>query len=134
MSNPTFVQGPVTCKVNAEKIEKYRLVKLTSDGIEYAGADAPVFGAVTEAGAKPVEREPGDLRVGLPDVLAVHTAPSVVPVACDAPESVKAGAPVYAAAEGKVSNDGSVVVGVALRDGAEGDATVRVRLLAPVAK
>lgn len=133
MSNPTFVQGPVTCKVNAEKVEKYRLVKLTSEGIEYAGAEAPVFGAVTEAGAKAVEREPGDLRAGLPDVLAVHTAPSVVPIECDSPDAVVAGAPVYAAADGKVADSGSVVVGVALRDGAEGDATVRVRLLAPVA-
>ncbi|WKD60914.1 hypothetical protein CCICO_04385 [Corynebacterium ciconiae DSM 44920] len=134
MSNPKFVQGPVTCKVNAESIDKYRLVKLTSDGIEYAGAEAPVFGAVTEAGAKTTEREPGDLRFGRPDVLAVHTAPAVVPVACDAPESVKAGAAVYAAADGKVSDSGSVVVGVALSDGAEGAATVDVRLLAPVAK
>ncbi|WP_151530536.1 MULTISPECIES: hypothetical protein [Corynebacterium] len=134
MSNPRFVQGPLTHKVAAASIEKYRLVKLTSDGIEYAGAEAPVFGAVTEAGAKAVEREPGDLRVGRPDVLAVHTAPAVVPLACDAPEGVKAGAAVFAAAEGKVAATGSVVVGVANKDGVEGAATVDVRLIAPVAQ
>lgn len=133
MSNPTFVQGPLTCKVAAVKIERYRLVKLGSDGIDYAGAEAPVFGAVTENGAKATAPEAGVVARPLPDHLAVHTAPAVVPLACDAPQSVKAGAAVYAAAEGKVSHTGTVVVGVATADGAENDSTVAVRLTVPVA-
>lgn len=125
MSNPTLAHGPITFKVGEENLERYRLVKLETDGtVTYADASGPVFGAVTERGAKTVE------FYGAPDVIAVHTAPASVPV--EATEAITDyGATVYAAADGKVAKTGTVAVGVVVgtNDGA-GNVPI-IRLVTP---
>ena len=110
MSNPTFVQGPITFEV-AEKVEKFTLVSVDGEGkIKPAGTEGAVFGAVTEVG--------DPKSINKPNRVAVHYGPAAVKLLVDGDASaIKAGNAVYAAAGGKVAKAGTVKVGVAVRDG-----------------
>lgn len=114
MSNPTFVQGPISCEV-AQRVEKFTLVTLGEDGkIKPAGATGPVFGAVTEIGApKSTDGKP-DLK---PDHVAVHYGPAAVKLKVSGGDAsaFKPGKAVYAAANGEVSTTGTTPIGVAVR-------------------
>ena len=106
MSNPTFRSGPISFEIAADT-EKFRLVTVDENGkIKHAAADGAVFGAVTEAGRVAPEA-PGA------SALAVHYGDAAVKLETDG--EIKAGAAVFAAADGKVSASGSVQVGVAVR-------------------
>lgn len=111
MSNPTFVSGPISFPA-AVALEKFRLVTVNADGaLEYAGAAGPVFGAVTEK-ADPANH-------ALPTTVAVHYGTSAVKltVAGGDAAAIKAGDGVFAAANGEAAATGTVLVGVAARDG-----------------
>lgn len=119
MSNPTFRHGPIGYPV-ATDVDQFRLVTINSEGkVEHAGADGPVFGAVTE------KRDASNV-LSAKDV-AVHygTAAVKLRVAGGDATSIKAGAPVYAAADGYAAATGTVQVGVAAWDG-EGDRVLTV--------
>lgn len=118
MSNPTFVQGPITFEA-AEKLEKFTLVTVNGDGkIAPAGATGGVFGAVTEI-ADPE-------NAAKPNHVGVHYGPAAVKLLVDGDASaIKAGAAVFAAANGRVAASGTVRVGVAARAG-EGDRVLTV--------
>lgn len=118
MSNPTFVQGPITFTA-AQALEKFTLVAVNDEGkLVPATADERAFGAVTE------KADPAN--TALPDDVAVHYGPAAVKLIVDGDASViKAGAPVYAAANGRVSATGTVQIGVAARDGS-GDRVLTV--------
>lgn len=119
MSNPTFVQGPITFEA-AQSLEKFTLVAVNSDGkVAPATAAGPVFGAVTE------KADPA--LTTLPSHIAVHYGVAAVKlkVAGGDATGIKAGAAVFAAADGEVSATGTVKVGVAARDG-EGDRVLTV--------
>lgn len=106
MSNPTFRQGPITYPIAAD-IEQFRLVTINAEGkIAHAAATGAVFGAVTEKGRLAPE------AAGAPE-LAVHYG--VAAVKLETTDTIKAGAAVYAAADGKVAAEGTVQVGVAVR-------------------
>ncbi|MCT1819367.1 hypothetical protein M3B96_10495 [Corynebacterium propinquum] len=123
MSNPTFVQGPISCEV-AQRVEKFTLVTLGDDGkIKPAGATGPVFGAVTEIGAPKSTGGKPDLK---PDHVAVHYGPAAVKlkVAGGDASAFKPGKAVYAAANGEVSATGTSAIGVAVR--AAGDRVLTV--------
>lgn len=105
MSNPTFRSGPISFEIAADT-EKFRLVTVENDKIKHADASGSVFGAVTEAG-RVDPKEPGAATI------AVHYGPAVVKLETDG--TIKAGAAVFAAADGKASASGSVQVGVAYR-------------------
>ena len=124
MSNPTFVQGPITFTA-AQALEKFTLVAVNSEGkIAPADDDGPVFGAVTE------KADPANSA--LPDDLAVHYGPAAVKLTVDGDASaIKAGSPVYAAANGRAAASGTVQVGVAARDGS-GDRVLTVLNRLPV--
>ncbi|EGT5594916.1 hypothetical protein B7O34_10215 [Corynebacterium striatum] len=124
MSNPTFVQGPFTYPA-AAKLEKFRLVTIADGKVKHAAATGGVFGAVTEK-ADPKNN-------ALPTNIAVHTGPAAVKLEVDGGDAsaIKAGAAVFAAADGKVAATGTVQVGVAVWDG-EGD-RVLTRLSDPIA-
>lgn len=131
MSNPTFRSGPITFAVK-EDVTKFRLVQVDEKGVSHATASSAVFGAVTENGAAAAAAERGQIGVGYPTAVAVHIGPATVPLEVDGGDAtaIKQGAPVYAAADGKVSASGTVLVGVAARNG-EGK-LVRATLLTPV--
>lgn len=119
MSNPTFVQGPITFPA-AQTLEKFTLVTVNADGaLEPAATDGAIFGAVTEK-ADPKNN-------ALPTHVAVHYGVSAVKlkVAGGDATAIKAGAAVFAAANGEVAASGSVQVGVAAWDGA-GDRVLTV--------
>ena len=119
MSNPTFVQGPITFEA-AEKVEKFTLVTVNGDGkIAPAGATGGVFGAVTEVA------DPDNATK--PSHVGVHYGPAAVKLLVDGGDAsaVQAGAAVFAAANGRVAAAGDVQVGVAVRDG-EGDRVLTV--------
>lgn len=106
MSNPTFRSGPISFKIAADT-EKFRLVTVDAEGkIAHAAATGGVFGAVTEAGRLAPEA-PGA------STLAVHYGDAAVKL--ETVDTIAAGAAVYAAADGKVSAEGTVKVGVAVR-------------------
>ena len=106
MSNPTFRQGPITFPI-ASDVEQFRLVTINAEGkIAHAAATGAVFGAVTEKGRLAPE------AAGAPE-LAVHYG--VAAVKLETTDTIKAGAAVYAAADGKVAAEGTVQVGVAVR-------------------
>lgn len=117
MSNPTFVQGPITFPAG-EKLEKFTLVQLTAEGtVIPAQADSNVIGAVTEEADPNVSTKPTNVAVHygvaavklkLPDSTGRPVAP------------IKAGAAIYAGANGRVAPIGSVQVGVAVRDTEDG--------------
>ena len=125
MSN-TFRSGPITAPA-ASAVEKCRLVALGSAGVEHATASGPVFGAVVDAAAPAGPREPGDPTLGLPEVIAVHTAPATVRLETE--DEFALGAAVFAGADGKASASGSVQVGIAVA-ASDGD-RVRARLTVP---
>lgn len=118
MSNPTFVQGPITFEA-AERVEKFTLVTVDGEGkIKPAGADGAVFGAVTEIGDPETAAKPNHV--------AVHYGVSAVKLLVDGDATaIKAGGAVFAAAGGKVAASGTVQVGVAVRNG-EGDRVLTV--------
>lgn len=123
MSNPTFVQGPITYPAST-KLEKFRLVTLADGKVKHAAATGGVIGAVTEK-ADPANN-------ALPTNIAVHMGPSSVKLTVEGnATAIKAGAAVFAAADGKVAAEGTVQVGVAIWDG-EGD-RVLTRLFDPIA-
>lgn len=129
MSNPTFKSGPISFNA-AEDVTKFRLVTVGEDGVKHAGASGPVFGAVT-ASAVAAPASPTDdnvLHVGAPGNVAVHIAPSTVPVEFTGTAPV-VGATAFAAADGKVAASGSVPVGVVVRPA--GSTTVKVLLANP---
>ena len=112
MSNPTFVQGPITFEA-ATRIEKFTLVSLNADGkVVPAGASGSVFGVVTEIADPAITTKPTNI--------AVHYGTAAVKLRADDAAAFKAGAAVYAAADGKVSTSGTVQVGVAARAGEDG--------------
>lgn len=106
MSNPTFRTGPITFPV-AEDLARFRLVTVTEDGVKHAGAEGPVFGAVTEK-----RRKADNLEV------AVHYGVAAVKI--ETADDIAAGAAVFAAADGKAAATGTVQVGVAARGTANG--------------
>lgn len=113
MSNPVYRLGPITKEV-ASKVEQGRLVTVDGEGkVKHAGAEGAIFGAVTE------KRDPESVLSA--KTVAVHYGPAVVrlAVAGEAKE-IKAGAAVFAAADGKAAKSGSVQVGVAVEDGENG--------------
>lgn len=119
MSNPTFVSGPITFDV-AEDVKKYRLVELTATGIKHAAAAGPVYGAVAVNGFHDATGAIGVDYVKAARV-AVHKSPASLPLELDAGVAdVQPGTTLYAAADGKVSTTGTVVVGVAIRPSAHG--------------
>lgn len=124
MSNPTFRSGPITFEA-AAKLEKFRLVTIADGKVKHAAATGGVFGAVTEK-ADPKNN-------ALPTNIAVHIGPAAVKLEVDGGDAkaIKAGAAVFAAADGKVAATGTVQVGVAAWDG-EGDLVLTVLNL-PVA-
>lgn len=125
MSNPTFVQGPITFEA-AEKVEKFTLVTVDGDGkIKPAGAEGAVFGAVTEVA------DPGSYAK--PNHVGVHYGPAAVKLLVDGDAGeFKAGDAVFAAAGGKVATAGTVQVGVAVRAG-EGERVLTVLNSLPTA-
>ena len=132
MSNPTFRSGPITFSVSSD-VKKFRLVKVAEDGVSHAADSGPVFGAVTENGFAPAEPEGDSLVHAGPNSVAVHIGPATVPLEVSGTASeIKQGAAVYAAADGKVAASGSVVVGVAARNGS--GSTVKTTLLTPIAQ
>lgn len=118
MSNPTFVQGPITFEA-AEKVEKFTLVTVDGDGkIKTAAATGKIVGAVTEI-ADPE-------NAAKPNFVGVHYGPAAVKLLADGDAGeFKAGDAVFAAAGGKVAKTGTVQVGVAVRAG-EGDRVLTV--------
>lgn len=119
MSNPTFVQGPITFPA-AEALEKFTLVTVDGNGaVKPAAASGAVFGAVAEKADPNVTTLPTNIAVHYGDEAVKLTA------ATGDASGIKAGAAVYAAADGKVSDKGTVRVGVAVRDG-EGDRVLTV--------
>lgn len=131
MSNPTFRSGPISYRAE-EDVTKFRLVEVGENGVKHATAAGPVFGAVTENAAAPKDEQPTNtLALGAPGIVAVHIGPATVPLEVDGDAAeIKPGAPVYAAADGKVSASGSLLVGVAARPGA--GKTVKTTLVTPV--
>ena len=63
MSNPTFVQGPITYPAST-KLDKFRLVTIADGKVKHAAATGGVIGAVTEK-ADPKNN-------ALPTNIAVH--------------------------------------------------------------
>lgn len=124
MSNPTFRSGPITFEA-AAKLEKFRLVTIADGKVQHAAATGGVFGAVTE------KADPNNNA--LPTNIAVHIGPASVKLEVDGGDAsaIKAGAAVFAAADGKVAATGTVQVGVAAWDG-EGD-RVLTTLSLPIA-
>lgn len=128
MSNPTFKSGPITFSA-AEDVERFRVVSLAADGVSHADGTAPVFGAVTTRAV--AESPDGANHIAVaPSTVAVHVAPSVVPVEYDGADP-EVGATVYAAADGKVSAAGDVPAGVVVRPAEDG--RVKIILVSPVA-
>ena len=63
MSNPTFVQGPITFEATS-RIEKFTLVSLNADGkVVPAGASGSVFGVVTEIADPAITTKPTNIAV-----------------------------------------------------------------------
>lgn len=112
MSNPTFRQGPIGFEVES-KVDQFRLVTVNENGkVEHASADGAVFGAVTEK--RDAESHFSSNQV------AVHYGVAAVKLEVDGDATaINAGAPVFAAADGKASATGTVQVGVAARSGTD---------------
>lgn len=126
MSNPTFNDPAIGFPV-ASKVEQGRLVTINKDGkVEHAKATGKIFGAVTELRDL---SDPTSART-----VAVHFAHHAVKLAVDGDATaIKAGDAVYAAADGKVSATGTVVVGVAARNG-DGNRVLTVLNGLPIGK
>lgn len=131
MPNPTFRSGPITFAAKAD-VKKFRLVKVADGGVQHAADTGAIFGAVTENASAPKDPAANSLVLGASNNVAVHIGPATVPLEVNGTATdIKAGAPVYAAADGKVAATGTVVVGVAARDGH--GTTVKTTLLTPIA-
>lgn len=132
MSNPTFRSGPISYKA-AEDVKKFRLVTVGEAGVKHAAATGTVSGAVTE-NASPAKdaQDENVLALGAPGIVAMHIGPATVPLEVTGKATdFKQGAAVYAAADGKVSTTGTVLVGFAARPGS--GETVKTTLVTPVA-
>jgi hypothetical protein len=129
MSNPTFKSGPISFNA-AEDVKKFRLVTLGADGVKHASAAGPVFGAVTSSAvaAPAAPTDDNVLHIGAPGNIAVHIAPSTVPVEFDG-SAPAVGSTVFAAKDGKVSATGTVPAGIVVRPA--GASTVKVLLANP---
>lgn len=127
MSNPTYASGNLTREAGAT-VDKFRLVRLVDGKVQHATADALPYGAITEAAAPEADREDNVLAHGLPRLVRVHTAQTVVPLVTPDIDFAD-GDTVYAAADGTVAKTGTV--GVGLADRAESDGLVRVHLFHP---
>ncbi|MGN0095048.1 MAG: hypothetical protein ACI38U_03190 [Corynebacterium sp.] len=131
MATPTFRSGPITFRVKSN-VKKFRLVTVDGDGASHAGVSGPVFGAVVSDAHVPSEPQPNSLYIGNPPTVGVFIGPATVPIEVDGDaEDVTQGAPLYAAADGKVSTSGSLLVGMAARDGDSG--RVKTTLITPAA-
>lgn len=107
MSNATFRTGAISFPI-AQDIEQFTLVAVDNEGkIAPAGATGAIFGVVTEPGSL-------DARDAGNDVLAVSYGQNGAKIRTD--DDIKAGAAVFAAADGKAAASGTVQVGVAARD------------------
>lgn len=119
MSNPTFRHGPIGYPV-ATSVDQFRLVAINADGnVEYASADGPVFGAVTE------KRDASSVFSSKDVAVHYGTAAVKLHVAGGDATGIKAGDPVFAAADGYAAATGTVQVGVAAWNG-EGDRVLTV--------
>ena len=126
MSNPVFTGGPIGFDA-ATRVEKFTLVKVNAEGkVEPAGATGAVFGAVTEIADPADNLRPNDVAVHY-GVVAVK-----LKVAGGDASGIKAGAAVFAAANGEVAASGTVQVGVAVRNG-DGDKVLTILNGLPVA-
>lgn len=128
MSNPTFSSGDLTREVSAP-VEQFRLVVEDGGKVAHAGADDFPFGVVTEAAAPESAPQTNAILLGLPHKVRVGTSQRVVKIAST--DAIAQGAPVYAAADGKVSGTGTVKVGIA--DKAASGGLTRVHLFHPAA-
>ena len=127
MSNPTFSTGDLTREVSA-KVEKFRIVKATDGKVEHSDAATFPLGAVTESAA-PEARSDNDVNHGLPRIVRVQTSQRVVKILAGDSDAFSVDAPVFAAADGKVSPAGTVQVGIAAEASTGG--LVRVHLFHP---
>lgn len=125
MSNPTFRHGPISYGV-VNTVDQFRLVRLVPGDkpgndvkVEFASAEGPVFGVVTE------KRDAANVMSS--SSVAVHYGESGVKlrVAGGDATGIKAGSPVFAAADGYAASTGTVQVGVAAWNG-EGDTVLTV--------
>lgn len=129
MATPTFRSGPITFRVKSN-VKKFRLVAVDADGAAHASASGPVYGAVVSDAHVPSEPQPNSLYIGNPPTVGVFIGPATVPLEVDDDaDSITQGTPIYAAADGKVSTSGSVLVGMAARDGDSG--RVKTTLITP---
>ncbi|WP_257202954.1 hypothetical protein [Corynebacterium cystitidis] len=107
MSNATYRSGAISYPI-AQDIEQFSLVAINGEGkLVPASAAGAVFGVVTEPGSL-------DPRAEGNDILAVSYGQNGAKIRTD--DEIKAGAAVFAAADGKAAASGSVQVGVAVRD------------------
>lgn len=127
MSNPTFSTGDLTREVGS-KVEQFRLVKTSNGLVEHSDAATFPFGAVTESAA-PEARSDNDVNYGLPRIVRVQTSQRVVKILAGDSDAFSVDAPVFAAADGKVSPSGTVQVGIAAEASTGG--LVRVHLFHP---
>ena len=107
MSNPKFRLGPITVQAG-DKLEKFRFVKLNGDGnAVHAGASDVPHGAVSEAAQSAAQVAAAD--ASRPVDVALHIA-GVVDIET-ADTSIKRGAPIFVAADGKAAKSGTVQAG-----------------------
>ncbi|WP_068802074.1 hypothetical protein [Corynebacterium phoceense] len=126
MSNPVFTGGPISFDASA-RVEKGHLVTVDADGkVKHSDAAGAIFGAVTEIADPADNHRPNDVAVHYGDV-----AVKLKFAGGDA-TAIKAGAAIFAAANGEVAATGTVQVGVAARAG-KGDAVLTILNGLPVA-
>lgn len=114
MSNPVYSGGPIGFDA-ASKVEKGHLVAVNAEGkIAHAGAAGAIFGAVTEIADPTTVLRPDDAGVHYGNV-----AVKLVVAGGDA-SAFTAGSAVFAADGGQVATEGTVQVGVAVRNGENG--------------
>lgn len=109
MADPKFITGQLTREV-AEPIAKHRLVVEADGKLALAQSVFP-YGVVSEPAEPQGEREKNNLAHGLPAYVRVSTTQCVAKIATDG--EIAAGVDVFAAADGKVSANGAVKVGIA---------------------
>lgn len=109
MSNPVYDGGPIGYEL-ASKVERGHLVTVNADNeVEHAGATGAIIGAVTDT----IDPD----NVLHPDDVAVYYGKHVVKLTIaegDAAGFV-VGGPVFAAADGFASSEGTVKVGSVVR-------------------
>lgn len=127
MTNAVFTTSPIT-KEAGEKVDKFRLVELSNGKVIHATGDSLPYGYIRQPAA-PQAREENDSSYGLPHLVAVVTHQSVVEVEAANGAVFAAGDAVYAVADGKVHNAGTVAIGLA--EGEVRGSRVRVHLFHP---